>query len=146
MFLSEGINVGSSFGQAIRVIVITVIAFFVALLATPFWYRVIKKYQLNKQIRGAGEAPVFHKFHEKKEGTPTAGGIIIWSAVLILALGIGFLDFVFDGFWSYLNFIDRAETYLPLAALILAALLGLLDDYLGVLKIGGSNGGGLKIR
>ncbi len=144
--LFGGINIDSTAGQTIRVIVITVVAFLVALMTTPFWCRLIKKYQFGKQIRNAEEAPVYNKFHKKKEGTPTAGGIIIWFTVLILALGIGFLDFLFDGLWSYLNFIDRAQTYLPLAALIFAAILGLLDDYLGVLRIGGSNGGGLKIR
>lgn len=131
--------------EAIRVILLTVGAFFVALFATPFWFRLIKKYQMRKQIRSKSEAPVFHKFHEKKAGTPTAGGIIIWSTVVILAVLFGVLDYFFDGFWGYLNFIDRAQTYLPLAALVIAALLGLFDDWLGVLKIG-SNGGGLKIR
>jgi len=131
--------------QAIRVIALTVTAFLVALFATPFWFRLIKKYQIKKQIRGKDEAPVFHKFHLKKEGTPTAGGIIIWSTVVALAIIFGLLDRFFSGFWGYLNFIDRAQTYLPLAALLIAAALGLLDDWLGVLKIG-SNGGGLKVR
>lgn len=146
VMFAEGIVLSSTFGQAIRIILLTVVAFLVALLATPFWHRLIKKYQFNKQIRTREEAPVYHQFHERKAGTPTAGGVIIWSTVIILALIFSFLDFLFDGFWSYLNFIDRAETFLPIAALLLAALLGLLDDYLGVLKIGGSNGGGLKIR
>ncbi len=131
--------------QAIRVIVLIVVAFLAALFATPFWYRLIKKYQIRKQIRNKAEAPIFHKFHQKKEGTPTAGGIIIWSTVAILAFVLWTLNYFFDGFWGYLDFIDRAETYLPLAALIIAAALGLLDDWLGVLKIG-SNGGGLKVR
>ncbi|MBI3589700.1 MAG: phospho-N-acetylmuramoyl-pentapeptide-transferase [Candidatus Liptonbacteria bacterium] len=145
MIFSQGVLSESIPGQAIRVIILTGIAFLVALLATPFWYRLIKRYQMRKQIRTRSEAPVFHKFHQKKEGTPTAGGVIIWSTVLLLAIVFGILNYFFDGFWGYLNFIDRAQTYLPLAALIIAAILGLLDDWLGVLKIG-SNGGGLKIR
>lgn len=131
--------------QAIRVIVLTVGAFLLALFTTPFWFRLIKKYQMKKQIRTKADAPVFHKFHEKKEGTPTAGGVIIWSTVAILVIVLGLLNYFFDGFWGYLDFLDRAETYLPLAALFIAAGLGLIDDWLGVLKIG-SNGGGLKVR
>lgn len=134
------------FDQTIRIIVLTVIAFFVALLATPFWFRFLKKNEVRKQIRGPAAAPVFNRLHKKKEGTPTAGGIIIWSTVIGLALLFGVLDILSNGFWSYLSFIDRAETYLPLAALFIAAVVGLLDDYLGVMKIGGSNGGGLKVR
>ena len=133
------------FGQAIIVILLTVIAFFVALLFTPFWYRVIKKYQMKKQIRTADQAPVYNKLHKNKEGTPTSGGIIIWSTILGLAVFFSLMDILFDGTWKYLNFIDRAETYLPLAALFIAAVMGLFDDWLGVIKVG-SNGGGLKVR
>ncbi len=133
------------FGQAIRVILITVIAFLVALTLTPFWFRIIKKYQMRKQIRTADQAPIYNKLHKAKEGTPTAGGLIIWTTVVLLALFFSLMALIFDGNWEYLNFIDRAETYLPLAALLIAALLGLFDDWLGVLKVG-SNGGGLKVR
>jgi phospho-N-acetylmuramoyl-pentapeptide-transferase len=56
------------------------------------------------------------------------------------------LNSFFDGPWRYLNFVNRAETYLPLAALFIAAIFGLLDDWLGTLGIGGASGGGLKIR
>ncbi len=54
------------------------------------------------------------------------------------------LDLFFDGFWGYLNFVDRAQTYLPITAMLVAALIGLADDILGVLKIG-PNGGGLRV-
>ena len=63
-----------------------------------------------------------------------------------LALLFWGASWFFDGQWEYFNFVNRAETYLPLAALLLSALVGLLDDWLGVLKIGGASGGGLKIR
>ncbi|MFA6354487.1 MAG: phospho-N-acetylmuramoyl-pentapeptide-transferase [Candidatus Paceibacterota bacterium] len=131
--------------ESIRVIVLMVISFGVALLMTPFWFKLIKQYQLHKQIRTSKDAPVYNSYHQKKEGTPTAGGIIIWSTVLIVAIFFGFVNLFFDGFWGHFSFIDRAQTYLPIAALIIAALLGLFDDWLGVLRIG-SNGGGMKIR
>ncbi len=131
--------------QAVRVIILATISFLVALLATPFWVRVLEKYRMAKRIRPAKEAPVFNKFHEKKSGTLNGGGIIIWSTVVGLALAFGVLSAFFDGFWNYLNFVNRAETYLPLAAFFIAALLGFLDDWLGTLKIGWL-AGGLKIR
>lgn len=132
--------------QAVRIILLTTVSFLAALVMTPFWLRFIKKYNIVKQIRTAKEAPVYNKFHEKKAGTPTGGGIIIWSTVIALALFLGVMEYAAGGVWSYLSFLNRAETYLPLAALLIAALLGLLDDWLGILKIGGANGGGLKIR
>ena len=100
---------------------------------------------MRKQIRTATNAPVYNKFHEKKAGTPTGGGIIIWSTVALLAVFFWAGHYFFDGFWSRLNFIDRSQTYLPLATLLGAALVGLVDDWYGVLRIG-PNGGGLKVR
>jgi len=61
-----------------------------------------------------------------------------------LALILFLLSRFFDGFFQYLNFVDRAQTYLPIAALFFAAIIGLIDDLLGILKIG-PNGGGLRV-
>lgn len=133
--------------QTVRVIVLTTTAFFVALFITPLWYRFLKRRHFDKQLREETAAPVFYELHKNKVGTPTGGGVIIWSTVIGLAVVFGIFNKFFDGrVWHYLNFINRAETYLPLAALLGAALLGLLDDWLGVLKLGGASGGGLKIR
>ncbi|MEK7188122.1 MAG: hypothetical protein AAB691_04740 [Patescibacteria group bacterium] len=134
--------------QSIRIIGLMATAFLVTLFITPLWYQVLQKYHIGKQIRPAENAPVFHKFHEKKTGTPTAGGVIIWGTVIGLALLFALLDALFGGIsrqFGFINFIDRGETYLPLATLLIAALLGLVDDILGVLHIG-TNGGGVKIR
>ncbi len=133
--------------QTVRIIVLTTIGFVTALIITPFWYRFLKARHFGKQIRDGADTPVFHELHKNKEGTPTGGGVIIWSTVIILAIVFGVMNPLVDGgFWHYLNFINRAETYLPLAALLLAAVLGLVDDWFGVRRIGGASGGGLKVR
>ena len=132
--------------ETVRVIVLTTISFIVALAVTPLWYRVLKKYRFGKHLREAAEAPVFHEFHKNKEGVPTAAGVIIWGTVLVLAAFFGIMGVVFDGMWHYFNFISRPETYLPLAALTIAAVLGFIDDWLGVLRVGGASGGGLTVR
>jgi len=99
---------------------------------------------LRKQIRTSDTAPIFSKLHQGKSGTPTMGGIIIWGTVLGLAVVFWVLDMLFDGFFGYLNFVDRAETFLPIAALVIGSFLGFFDDILGVLKIG-PKGGGLTV-
>ena len=132
--------------ETVRIIILTAIAFFVALAVTPLWSRFLAKRQFNKHIREESGAPVFFGLHGKKAGTPTGGGIIIWSTALGLALIFWIASKIFNGPWQYLNFVNRAETYLPITALAIAAILGLVDDWLGVLKIGGASGGGLKIR
>jgi phospho-N-acetylmuramoyl-pentapeptide-transferase len=132
--------------ETVRVIVLTTISFVVALIIAPLWFRVLKKYRFGKHLREEKEAPVFHELHKKKEGVPTAAGVIIWGTVLILAAFFGVMGAIFDGTWHYFDFISRPETYLPLAALTIAAILGLVDDWLGVLRIGGASGGGLTVR
>jgi len=131
--------------EAVRVTILAAISFLVALAATPFWLRFLKKNNMTKQIRPAKDAPVFNKFHEKKQGMITGGGVIIWVTVLGLALVFWIMSLFFDGFWNYLNFIDRGQTYLPLAALLIAAVLGFFDDWIGALRIGPA-GGGIKVR
>lgn len=130
--------------QAVRVIGLSIVAFLVAILLTPLVTKILYRFQLNKQIRTSESAPVFSQLHAKKAGTPTMGGIVIWATVLGLALIFLILELLFDGFWSYLSFVDRAQTYLPIAAMLVAGVLGLADDVLGVLKIG-PHGGGLRI-
>ena len=132
--------------QVIRVLFLSFAAFFVALAITPVFTRLLKKRQFVKaNIRPEESAPIFSRLHKNKSGTPTMGGVIIWATVIGLAVLFWVLDFLFDGFWGYLNFIDRAQTYLPLAAMLLAAVVGFADDLLGVLKIG-PHGGGIKVR
>ncbi|PIR68440.1 phospho-N-acetylmuramoyl-pentapeptide-transferase [Candidatus Nomurabacteria bacterium CG10_big_fil_rev_8_21_14_0_10_35_16] len=130
--------------QAARVLGLSSISFLVALVLTPAIVGLLYKFNFAKQIRSESSAPIFHKLHKKKENTPTMGGIVIWATVLALAIFFWILGFFFNGFWNYLNFVDRAQTYLPLAAMVFAAGLGLLDDLMGVLRVG-PNGGGLKV-
>jgi len=131
--------------EAFRVLTVSVAAFVTAVTFTPPVLKFLRTFHFNKQIRTSDRTPIFSKLHAGKAGTPTMGGVIIWGTVLGLAFVFFLLDFFFDGFWGYFNFVDRAETYLPLAALFIAALLGLIDDLFGVFRIGPS-GGGLSVK
>jgi phospho-N-acetylmuramoyl-pentapeptide-transferase len=131
--------------QAIRVLGLTMLAFVIAMAITPLVLRIIDKIGVKKQLKPAEDAPIFARLHAGKAGTPNMGGIIVWVTVIGLALVLFVLAGLFDGFWSYLNFVDRAETYLPLFAMFLAALLGLADDLLNARRIG-PRGGGLSMK
>ena len=130
--------------QLIRILALSALSFGVSMLFAPLWLKVLKKLNFGKQIRNEG-APIYHSLHKKKEGTPTAGGVIVWLPVLVLVLAIWLLAKLFNGFFEYLNIVNRAQTYLPLAAFVGAALLGLIDDILGVFRIG-EKGGGLSVK
>jgi len=121
-------------------------AFIFAILATPSLTHFLYKYRLGKQIRSADSAPVFAGLHTKKEGTPTMGGILIWGTVLIISILFLVLSWLFpETIFEKLNFLTREQTYLPLGVLIFAAIIGLVDDLFGVLKIG-PKGGGLNMK
>lgn len=129
-----------------KIFILTAVSFFVALLITPFVTQLLYKYKLGKQIRDEKDAPVFFALHKKKEGTPTMGGVIIWITMIIVMALFYFICFCFPGSKiGSLNFFSRSETLLPLGALIASAFVGLLDDYLGVRRIG-KNGGGLSMK
>ncbi|MBI2063477.1 MAG: phospho-N-acetylmuramoyl-pentapeptide-transferase [Candidatus Yanofskybacteria bacterium] len=130
--------------NVIRIFTVATLAFFVTLALTPLWMKFLYKYKLGKQLRTEG-APIFNKLHKAKEGTPTMGGFLIWITVTILTLIFWYLSESVDGFWSRVNFFSRGQTWLPLGALIVAALVGLADDLLGVMRIG-PKGGGLRMK
>lgn len=128
-----------------KILGLSSLAFIMAILLTPILTHFLYKYKLGKQIRSAEDAPVFAKLHTKKAGTPTMGGVLIWGTVLILSLTFFILSNIFpDTIFEKINFLTREETYLPLGILIFAALVGLLDDFFNVFKIG-PKGGGLNI-
>lgn len=65
------------------------------------------------------------------------GGMLIWVTVLIFSLVFYYLSMLTP--WSIfdnLNFLSRAQTLLPLGCLVASALVGLIDDYLDVRRLG----------
>jgi len=125
--------------------ILTIISFLIAFFSTPILTHFLYKYKFGKQIRDAKSAPIFAALHKHKAGTPTMGGILIWATVLIVSLLFFIISYFFpETFLGNLNFLTREQTLLPLGIFILAAIIGLVDDYLGVKKIG-PKGGGLSV-
>ncbi|PIR41403.1 MAG: phospho-N-acetylmuramoyl-pentapeptide-transferase [Candidatus Yanofskybacteria bacterium CG10_big_fil_rev_8_21_14_0_10_46_23] len=129
--------------NVVRTLILTGFSFLVAILLTPLWTKILLKFRLGKQIRAEG-APVFHEMHQKKEGTPTMGGVVIWVTVILVAFIFWLLSGTSDGFWSKFNFFSRGQTLLPLGAILISAFLGMADDLMGVFRVG-SKGGGLSM-
>lgn len=132
--------------EIVRVFSICAIAFIAAALFTPFMTHFLYKYKIGKQIRAEGDTPIFSALHAKKRGTPTMGGIMIWLVVLFLALLFSALSSLTHfSLFNSLNFLNRSETFLPIGLMVLAALVGMLDDLMGVFGIG-PKGGGLSMK
>lgn len=129
-----------------KILTLTTVSFLVAMLWTPLWTSFLYKYKMGKSLRSAKQAPIFSKLHSKKAGTPTMGGVLIWGTVFFLAILFALLgSFMPEAFLGRLDFLSRGQTWLPLAALVASGLVGLLDDYLNVRKIG-KNGGGVEVQ
>lgn len=134
--------------EIVRVFAVAAISFTAAMALTPLLTHYLYKYKIGKQIRAEGDTPIFTALHEKKKGTPTMGGIIIWGVVLMLALLFSLLASVTHlEIFESLNFLNRGETFLPIGLMVLAAVVGMLDDLMGVFRIGPKGGGlGMKDR
>jgi len=132
--------------NVVRIFAMAAMAFFVTLFITPLWTKILYKYQLGKGVVRHDNAPIFSQMHEKKVGIPTMGGVVIWATVIILTLVFWLASKFYPGtVLGSINFLSRGQTWVPFTALIVAALFGLLDDFLGVLRIG-PGGGGLRMR
>ena len=133
--------------NVLRIFIIATISFFVALLITPLWMKILHKYDFSKKkVARFDVAPIFSKLHQKKQGIPIGGGVIIWGTVLIIIFSFWILAQIFpDSSLAKLNFLSRGQTLLPLGALIISAILGLIDD-LWSIKGKGDKGRGLRMR
>lgn len=123
---------------------LTVAGFLIVAALTPFYHRLLIKYNVRKQLRDetadGKAATIFKQLHNGKAGTPTMGGVLIWFTVALII----FLSPIAQrlGITRFALF-NRNETYLPVFTLVATALLGLVDDYL---NIRGNKTKGIRVR
>ncbi|MGB3988256.1 MAG: hypothetical protein WBK67_01020 [Minisyncoccales bacterium] len=143
-----------SFGFLIAFVFAPILAHF--LYKKKFWKKKVRDLSIDGK-----EIPIFHKYHSKNEvNVPRMGGVLIWVTTLFLALMFLFLSKITNLFWiQKLNFLSREQTWLPLFALVVASIIGLIDDLLQTAeppknnflmkfwkKAGGYIGGGLNLK
>jgi len=105
-------------------------SFLIAITWTPILTNFLYKNRIGKRIRASNDAPIMSKLHEKKAGTPTMGGLLIWVTTAVLTI--------------FFN-LSRVATWLPLFCLVATGLVGAVDDLMNV-KGTGEKGGGLSLR
>jgi len=121
------------------------LAFIIAyILAEPF-IALLQKWKLGKNIRtvaSSGEsADLYHALHQKKAGTPTMGGILIWGSALLAILFSRVIAYL--GIFEH-SLLSRKETYLAIFTLGTVALLGIVDDWFNIKGFGKSKGLNIK--
>lgn len=129
-----------------KLLLLTTISFLVAFAWTPLLTNLLYRFKFGKSLRLSDKAPIFSKMHENKAGTPTMGGVLVWGTVLAVALVFLLISIIApDTALANLSFLNRGETWLPMVSLVVAGLIGLVDDFFNVRKIG-PDGGGIHIR
>lgn len=133
----------------IKVLFPAALSFIIGIAFTPllthflFKYKVWKK-QGGKVALGGHEATEFNRLKGAAEvHTPRMGGIVIWGSVLI-TMALLWLSHTIspDGALGNLYFLSRSQTWIPFAALLAGALIGLLNDYYDVRH----GGAGLRLK
>ncbi len=137
--------------QAIRAFGLGFFTFIFAFILIPKFTDFIYRHKLwrkkEKDLSIGGEKlKVFSKFH-KGEGTsiPRVGGLIVWVVPILVAGIFLLLSFLNIKAGIHFNFVNRAQTWLPLFALFAASIIGLCDDLLQIRGRGKYIGGGLKL-
>ena len=125
--------------DVLKVIFPSVLTFFIGIVITPFLTSFFYKNKMWKKsartLNEDGTSEAFAKVHNTTAelSTPRVGGIIIWMSVLLTIASIFFLAVIFPTDWTLkMNFFSRSQTLIPLFTLILASLIGLVDDLLQI--------------
>ena len=137
----------------VKVFLPTALAFIIGILITPTVTHYLYKYQVWKKTPGKGKGyggggtPLFDKLHERSDtNTPRMGGIVIWASIFLTVFLVALLEmWMPDSIFGKLNFLSRSQTWLPLFALAVGAVVGFADDYLTVSGNGKHFAGGLPL-
>jgi phospho-N-acetylmuramoyl-pentapeptide-transferase len=135
--------------EGARVLIPFLISFSLGIILAPLLTDALYKYKVWKKTPGkkaldGTEATVFNSLKKEGEGkTPRMGGVLIWGTVLITTLLLSVLGYLFFEPFMSLDYLNRGQTYLPLAALLVGALVGLINDIKDVTQ---SDGKGLSLK
>lgn len=111
----------------VRILLLGFVSFIVSMLITPIYTNLAYRHQWWKRQRteawSGGTAAVYHKLHEEKHKRhiPTMAGLIFVITITLVTL-VGDLS--------------RPQTWLPLAGLVGAAIIGLFDDAMNIRSSG----------
>ncbi len=107
----------------INVLLLGILGFLVSMLLTPFYTTLAYKYQWWKKQRtdawSGGEATVYSKLHadKHKRHIPNMAGIVFVVSIAMVTL---------------LTNLKRSQTWLPLAGMLAAGSIGLVDDIMNI--------------
>lgn len=127
--MTETLTISLQTDTIIRILLLAFLSFLLSMAVTPIYTYFAYKYEWWKQQRSdawaGGEASVYKKLHAEKHrrNIPTMAGVIFIFSVSFVTLVMN---------------LDRGQTWLPLAGMVMSGMIGLLDDWI---NIRGNRGG-----
>jgi phospho-N-acetylmuramoyl-pentapeptide-transferase len=137
------------FSDLERALLPATISFLIGIAMTPLFTHYLYKYKAWKKTPGkrgldGKSAEEFNRLHNGHETrAPRMGGIVVWGSVVITTVLISLLAYFVGGQGlTSLDFLSRSETWIPFAALLVGAVVGLIDDLLIIRP----EGSGMQLR
>lgn len=139
----------------IKVLATSTVTFLAGIALAPFITHFLYKHKMWKKKAGkgagygGGATPLFNELHKEHDtNTPRMGGLVIWLSILCtLSFIVLAKEFAPNSILASIDFLSRSQTWLPLAALLVGAVVGFIDDYFIVRGIGKHFAdGGLPLR
>jgi phospho-N-acetylmuramoyl-pentapeptide-transferase len=121
----------------VHILLLGFLSFLLSMAFTPLYTTAAYQWKWWKKQRteawSGGAATVYNKLHaaKHKRNIPTMGGIVFVLAIVAVTL---------------LGNLQRSQTWLPLAGLIGAGAIGLIDDLLNIKSTGGVAGMSAKVK
>lgn len=125
--MHETIELHISTHHLLYILYLGLASFVVSMILTPVYTNIAYKKEWWKKQRtdswSGGTATVYNKLHAEKHkrNVPTMAGLIFITSIALLTL--------------FAN-LERSQTWLPLAAMLGAAAIGLFDDFINIRSSG----------
>ena len=135
--LHDTIYVALSTPTLIHILLLGFLSFLISMALTPAYTTAAYHLKWWKKQRteawSGGAATVYAKLHaaKHKRNIPTMGGLVFVLAIVAVTL---------------LGNLQRSQTWLPLAGLVGAGAIGLIDDLMNIKSTGGVAGMGSKLK
>lgn len=135
--MQETLNILIEQSSLLKIVLLSFAGFAFSMILTPIYTTLAYKYEWWKRPRTVAvtgeKASMYQKLHGAKHDRhiPTMAGVIFVTAAVLVTL--------------FAN-LGREETWLPLAAMAGAGLIGLFDDFLNIRSTGGVAGMRAKLK
>jgi phospho-N-acetylmuramoyl-pentapeptide-transferase len=135
--MHEILHISVQISTLIKISLLAFVSFALSMLITPIYTNMAYRFQWWKKQRtsamGGASSAVYNKLHAEKHKRhiPTMAGLIFVIAIALVTLTAN---------------LKRGQTWLPLAGMLAAGAVGLIDDILNIYSHGGIAGMQAKLK